>query len=72
MAHRVLVTLMSQVCQNFYQDTELVFAVYRNIWYNLNMEKGITLNAIRVLFVKNYTINCVLSSMVMSRIHTIG
>jgi len=30
-----------------------VFAVYRNIWYNLNMEKGITLNAIRVLFVKN-------------------
>ena len=38
---------------NFLQNTELVFTIYGNIWYNLNMEKGITLNAIRVLFVKN-------------------
>ena len=25
----------------FLQDTELVFAIYRNIWYHLNMEKEI-------------------------------
>ena len=26
---------------NFLVNTELVFAMYRNIWYNLNMEKEI-------------------------------
>ena len=59
MAHRVLVTLMSQVCQNFYQDTELVFAKCGGIWYNINMEKDIfTIREIHFHMVEDMCILC--------------
>ena len=29
------------MCQIFYHNAELVFAIYRNIWYHINMEKDI-------------------------------